>query len=373
MSQIDRAAGFDGVWRPITMTPINAWGSIISLLVPLGVFLWGIQTDRQDLYRLLPVLMAFGAVSGLIGIVQIIGPPEGPFYFYRITNNGSAVGLFANRNHAAVLLACMFPLFATYSSAPNGTAQQQRLRQMLSLAGAMVTVPLILVTGSRSGLFVGLVGILFSAVIFTKPKQGRVVRTGKAKRRISITHLVGAVAVLFLGLVTVLLSKGDAITRIFAQSPGEDTRGTFWRLSLDIAQKYFPIGSGLGSFVEAYQINEPLSQLNPLYVNHAHNDWIELYLTLGLPGLGILAFALVAIGMRGLATWRAGITGRMHTRMGKLAAALIAMLAMASVTDYPLRTPSLMAFLMVCLLWLFADRSPDEASANWSNSAAEAE
>ena len=36
-------------------------------------------------------------------------------WFYRITNNGFPVGLFANRNHAAVFLAALLPLATAWA------------------------------------------------------------------------------------------------------------------------------------------------------------------------------------------------------------------------------------------------------------------
>ena len=44
-----------------------------------------------------------------LGWLQLAGS-EGFLHFYRETNLGSATGVFANRNHHAVLLACALPL-----------------------------------------------------------------------------------------------------------------------------------------------------------------------------------------------------------------------------------------------------------------------
>jgi hypothetical protein len=63
--------------------------------------LFALQLERNDLERTLPALIMMGALSGIIGVLQLAGSATGTLHFYEITKNGSAVGLFANRNHAA--------------------------------------------------------------------------------------------------------------------------------------------------------------------------------------------------------------------------------------------------------------------------------
>src|SRR5690606_19450824 len=107
----------------------------------------------------------------------------------------------------------------------------------------------------------------------------------------------------------------------------------------------------------------PASVLNPLYVNHAHNDWLEIPLTMGLPGVLALLAGLSVIGWRAFNLWRTGDVSKQAVRYGRMASVIIGMLALASVTDYPLRTPTMMAVLAINLLWLFpADRNSGESS-----------
>jgi O-antigen ligase len=354
LADVDRTANLGGVWRPLTMTPMDGAYSALSLLTPLAVLVLGIQLGRDDLFRLLPVMLALGALSGLCGILQVIGSPTGPLYFYAITNNGSAVGLFSNRNHAAVLLACMIPMLATFAATGGGNENEQRLRQIVAAGALIVTVPLILVTGSRAGLFVGLIGLLSAVFLYTKPQTGRAPRRGGLRWRMGPAPLLIVLGVMSLGLLTIFFARAEAFNRVFAQSAGEDSRGQYWVISMQMIAHYFPWGSGIGSFPTAYQIFEPVAELSPLYVNHAHNDWIEIALTMGLPGVIVLMAGLAMIGWRSWCIWRRGEAAQRTVKYGKMASVIIAMLAVASITDYPLRTPSLMSFFTLCLLWLFS-------------------
>ncbi|MGL5840146.1 MAG: O-antigen ligase family protein [Sphingorhabdus sp.] len=352
VAEIDKLAGLGEVWRPLTLTPMNGWHALASLATPLAVLLLGVQLDKEDLYRLLPLLIGLAAISGLIGMLQAIGDPQGPLYFYRITNNGSAVGLFANRNHAAVLLACLFPMLAVYASISSGTVDQQRLRQFAAIAAGIVLVPLILVTGSRAGMLMSVPGLAAAVLLYRKPVEGRAVRRGEARFKLGAGHVIGAAAIVSLIFLTIFFSRAEAWDRLFEQSMAEEMRDDFWRVGAGMIWKYFPFGSGMGSFVEAYQLDEPFSYLNANYVNHAHNDWLEVALTGGLPAMLILATAILFYLKRTFALWRRNDPDRRAVKVARLASALIAIVALASIADYPLRTPTMMAVFALLCLWL---------------------
>lgn len=351
LAEVDRIAGLGDVWRPLTIAPMNGWHTLLSLFAPIAVFLLGVQLTRDDLYRLLPAVIGLGAVSGLFGVLQVISDPHGPLYLYRITNNGSAVGLFANRNHAAVLLACMFPILSTYASTSSGNADRQRARQLLSASIAIILVPLIVVTGSRSGLLISIFGLIAAAKLYRTPKQGQIVRRSEKHWKIGTVPLLGGIIVLCMGFLSILFTRANAVERLFGQSTAENARGEFWSISLNMAWTYFPFGSGTGSFVEAFQIAEPDHLLNANYVNHVHNDWIEVALTAGLPGMLLLLIALATYLVQTVRLWRSPDGRARSARLAKMAAVLITMLALASFTDYPLRTPAMMCFGALCVLW----------------------
>ena len=354
VAEIDKLAGLGEVWRPLTLTPINGWHALISLVTPLAVLLLGVQLGKEDLYRLLPVLLVFAAISGLVGLLQVIGDPNGPLYFYRITNNGSAVGLFANRNHAAVLLACMFPMLAAYASISSGSHDQQRMRQFVAIAVGIVLVPLILVTGSRGGMLMSMPGLAAAVLLYRKPTEGRAVRRSAARFRLGSGHVIGTAAIMVLVFLTIFFSRAEAWDRLFDQSVEEELRDDFWRVGLGLIWKYFPFGSGIGSFVETYQIDEPFNYLNSSYVNHAHNDWLETLLTGGFPALSILAVAIFVYIKQTYGLWLRADPDCGAVKFARLASVMIAIIAVASIADYPLRTPTMMAVFALLCLWFTA-------------------
>lgn len=362
---VEKLTGLSDVWRPLTLTPMNGWHAFAALFTPLAVLLLGLQLSSEDLFRCLALSIGIGTLSGLFGLFQTIGDPMGSLYFYRITNNGSAVGLFANRNHAAVLLACMLPMLVIYATGLTETNAQLRRRRMVASVIAIVLVPLILVTGSRSGLILALIGLAGAALLYRQTAVP--IAASKKPERLGNTAILagGAAAVLSLGSVTYFFSRAEAINRMFAGSGDEDRRADFWAISLDLFWKYFPAGSGSGSFVEAFQIAEPSIYLDSTYLNHAHNDWIEVVMTWGLPGLLLIAAAIWLFGRRILAIWKQTGSRRRPVAMARMASVLLVILAIGSFADYPLRTPSMMAFFVIVSLWLLeASRSQFAAATN---------
>ena len=99
-------------------------------------------------------------------------------------------------------------------------------------------------------------------------------------------------------------------------------------------------------------MDEPRSILDTTYVNHAHNDFLEVLLTAGLPALVLLAAALV---LWLVATRRAFSRSAPRSNdmvYARLGAVLVVLLALASVSDYPLRVPSLACFFVIAAVWL---------------------
>lgn len=361
MVEINAIAGLDAVWRPVTLAPNGGWDAVWSLFTPLAVLLLGIQLRRNELASLLTVLIGLGVLSGLLGVLQIMGNADGPLYFYRITNNGAAVGLFANRNHAAVMLALLVPMLALWVSLPHEAQILQGRRKAIAGAIAMVLVPLILVTGSRSGLLAASLGLIAAALVYRRNRTDR--RDEKASQlvRWGRPQFWVLTSVVLVGFVAAYFSRATAIERLFEQSTAQIDRSDFWAVSVDMLIKYFPFGSGSGSFPEAYQHSVPDNLLDLHFLNAAHNDWLEIAVTLSLPGILIIAVAIFAYVLRSFSIWRHHSARHKSTAFARMSGLAIAIICIASFFDYPLRTPIMMSVFAVLMLWFV--KLPDEKSA----------
>lgn len=347
IADIDKAAQLGEVWRPLSMAPLATWNSLYALFTPLAALLLAVQINREEQYRLLPVMIALGLASGMIGLLQVAGPHNGPLYFYNITNNGSAVGLFANRNHQAVFLACLFPMLAVYAASGDKHGPQNRARPGLAIAAALVLVPLILVTGSRAGLAIGALGLFTIPVLYRRPRSE--VKLERHRKAVIAALVAGFCAIIVLAIA---FGRAESFSRLVSPDALDDSRFTVWGPIAESARNHFPFGSGLGTFAEIHKIHEPDQLLRTTYFNHAHNDWLELYLTGGLLTALLLFMAVGTWAWASYHIWRkSGGDGRRVVH-GKLASILLLMLGIASFFDYPLRVPSLSCVVVICAVWL---------------------
>lgn len=357
---ISQLSGNDIFWHQFTLSPIDGWQALCALLVPLSIILLGIQLSQREKDLLLPFLIILAVLSGLLALVQIGSSPTGPLYFYRIGNNGSATGFFANRNHAATLLACLIPMLAAFASGKAERREQQRTRELLCLAIGVFVIPLILVTGSRSGFVTGAIGLTAAGTLYARPGLKNALENQPVI--VAKIRLLGGGIVLVLGALTLLFSRDAAMVRFFTQSLDEDGRAEFVSVSLGVISNFAPWGTGAGSFVQSYQLAEPTRLLDNSYLNRAHNDWIETALTFGIPGCVLLAIAVVFYLWRMYHLWCPSAEADSKSILSRAAGVGIGLLAAASTVDYPLRTPIMMAVLALFLIWFFNPSASNDAS-----------
>ena len=353
---IDTAAGIGAIWRPLTLVPSGTWNALFSLFVPLSIFVNAIQLSDTQLRRLLPVFLGIGALSCIIGILQLSGNPHGPLFFYAQTNFGASVGLFANRNHQGVFLACLFPMLSVYATARGG---KQLYRKWGSVFFAGMLVPLLLATGSRAGGALGLVGLIAGIYFYWKynKTQDRARRSVKAAQWRTSGALLAIVGLVGVTLIAIVSSRSETLARLVAEDPIQDLRFKIWDQSLALVGSYFPVGSGVGTFIEVYKAAETPTTTFHNYVNHVHNDWIEIVLTAGLPGL-VFLIAILAKYIWSVVKAFArsqGASGHWEQLFVQMALFVVGLLMIASIGDYPLRTPALQSFLVVALLWAGLD------------------
>ena len=343
-----RAAGdVSGAPQILSMAPSATWQSLFFLFSLLAVLLSALRLNRDDLLLSVPLLIAAGAISGIIGVLQLSGSAGGPLYFYQITNNGSAVGLFANRNHAAVFLACLFPMLALFAAKSGGTQRGRNTPQLIAIAIAVILVPLILVTGSRSGMLTATVGLIGAALLYVSHAPSY---RGSTKAKPALP--IWAVAILVcLVLVTVYFSRAEAIERIFVENGGANDRADFWSSGLRLFWQYLPLGFGPGGFVPAFQNTEPLALLSGAYLNRLHNDWLETALTFGIPGILLMLTGAAYYLRRSFVLWMLMDGTRSAVALGRMASVVIAIFGIASLSDYPLRTPAMAGFAALVLVW----------------------
>lgn len=358
-ADIATIAGIEQPWRPLTLSPSRTINSLFSVAIPVAAMMLYLNLDKSDRAKALTVILALSLMSGLWAIFQLVGGARGPLYLYRITNDGSGVGLLANRNHQAILLASTIMILGWYASSRNPREKLSTFKTYTSIAAIFIIVPLIFITGSRAGLLLMIPGLLgaLTLIYFGSFNFNRVSnrRHSKLKRKeyrfVSRRNIILITLLLFIVCVvisTIYFSRSLALERLIADTDSPELRVRVVPVLLKMLQDYFPLGSGFGTFEHVYKIYEPLELLNPSYLNQAHNDWLQLPIEGGAPILLIAFSALL---------WFAIQFGQMvrnwgNSKKGKYraltASIIMTFFLVGSIVDYPLRVPSLIFVFAVC-------------------------
>lgn len=354
LREVSDLAELGGVARPFSMAPATTWNALFSLLIPLAVLLSGVQLNQRDLRRATPVMAGLIVFSALLGMLQVVAGNGSPLYLYRITNEGTPVGLLANRNHQAFLLATVYPLLAYLAGTPAQDDRSAKIRLYACIFTALAITPVLLATGSRAGLLLGVLALASSAWIYRPPPVRKVVRRSGSQLRWQIPAVIFAV---FLVASITVISGGTGLDRLLNMDAGQEGRLRSWPVIIDLGMRYFPWGSGVGTFVEVYRLAEPDVLLSPRYLNHAHNEVLEIWVTAGVPGIVLLLASLVLI-----ITYITRLAARKKAgRLNKVGAIVVLLLLAGGLADYPLRTPALLAYFILAILWLTS--GTDEAEA----------
>ena len=347
---ISKSVGIAGSARPLSLSPLDTLNAEFSLFVPLATLLLAVQLPKRDRHRLLFVVLGLGALSAAIGALQAINPDSAALRFYRVDNATASVGLFANRNHQALLLACMLPLAAVFTAFAHA---DRRIRGGILICIVCMLVPLLLVTGSRAGLITGFLGVLSLFALRSPARDGDGPKTGWIG--IGSKWFVPAIVLFVLFLGAILQSnRAEAFQRLFASTPLDDARWKLWQPAIKATLDYMPLGSGIGSFVSTYQVYETRGLLSPTYRNHAHNDFIEIAMTGGVPALVLLAVAVVGWA-RLVSRWIRQPRRSQEVLYGRLGAVMVLLFGVASFVDYPARVPTLACVLTLAAVWMFGD------------------
>ena len=339
------AAGFDQPWRPIAIAPDLTLNSLLSLTVPVAA-LYGLAVLEPRHWRwVLWVLLAVVFVSMLIGIVQLVTGAGGFTAIYNLTARDLALGIFANRNHQALLLAMGLPLLASWEVLRRDDSTGATARWAAVAVAALLMIVLVS-TGSRAGVLLGGLGLLGGLAVVWSWRR----RRGGTSRRLSGTMLavMAAAVILLLIGIAIYFGRAQAIDRLFAADPLVDKRARALPTVVEMVKSYFPVGAGFGSFDPAFRHVEPFSLLEWTYFNQAHNDLIQVVLEGGLPALILLAVALGWLAIICVRLWRNGSARSVIVRGRAASIGLLLMLA-ASAVDYPLRTPTMMAIAIALI------------------------
>lgn len=317
----------------ITLSVHESLGSALWLVPALGLGMALLVKRALPMAALALTLIAISLVSIGIGLGQVAGGSDSWLYVYDFTTRGFMVGFFANANHMATLLLVTLPFIAALVRAFR--EQLPRNRVELTILGvilfAFVAIGVVLV-GSMTGYALLGPAAISSALIVWQPRKG--------------IAALGALAGLVLFGAGLALT-GEQNTAFEAASASSlQGRAQITQDALPAAQDFFPVGSGLGTFEEVHRRYEDRSAISTTFINHAHNDYLELLIELGAGGV-----LLIILFLGWWLYCLQGLSRSPGAPFGWAGWISVGIMLVHSVWDYPLRTAALAAvFAVSCVL-----------------------
>lgn len=362
IAQIEDAAGMAGQWRPFSLAPSRTLNTLLSLSVPLAVLLL-LAAQSQDVFRrVVHIFVILGGVSAVLGILQLAGGQNSALYFYDVMNKGYPVGLFTNRNHQAIYMVCLIPMLAW--TAARALARKNSRKKgspgivVAACAGLLFLAwVVVILAGSRGGLLLAIAAMPMAVwvvmpernALFARSQSGRSSRNSRQTpldRILESAKLKWGVAMAFsllLGMIVLwILLQTDTVTtnRLAAGEFDTEFRVRIFGPSVEMLRTFFPWGTGFGAYDAAFHAVEPTDLVGPSYVNHAHNDWLQILVEGGIPAALIALVMLSWLAVRSFQLTRSKSDDVSRER---LAISVVTLLLIASAYDYPIRVPAMMA------------------------------
>lgn len=227
-----------------------------------------IAGDAGSTKNLFLTFASFGSAVALFAICQYLsGTPN--FYWLRSPGNGNLIfGPYFNRNHYAGLMEMLTPLGLVLSLSRLVHGGQR----ILAAFAAIIMAGSIVVTLSRGGVISLVAELLILFWITSRAQKGSLIRN-----RMLLLVVLTLAFLAFVGSSTTWSHLGDL---------QESFRWDVLKDSLRMFAHKPILGWGLGTFETVYPAYR--SFYTTLYVNAAHNDYLQV-----LVETGILGFACV--------------------------------------------------------------------------------
>jgi O-antigen ligase len=316
---------------PLSETPYRSVTALFALIP--GVALFAAVKMLRPSPRWLALAIATGMFCSIaLGALQVASGRDSWAYLYEISNSG-AVGVFANSNHMGTLLLVSIP-FATAllvaTKADRGGSAQGRW--VIAGAALVLVIVGLALNGSLAARSLAVPVFIASAAMVPAAARWR-----------GIAFPVAGIALV--GGVVLLASAPISTGTETGTDTSIESRQEIWSTTSSAIRDTFPAGTGLGSFEQVYRQYEDPSGVTREYVNHAHNDYLQLVLELGAAGLLLIILFLGWWAAAAINVW----TSALSTPFGRAGTVASAAILAHSVVDYPLRTAAIAAIFGVSI------------------------
>jgi O-antigen ligase len=259
------------LWRYI------AYGILTFVAVQL------IQADERVIVRFGYVMAAFGSIYAVFAVLQSF-TSYGKIYWRIKPQAGSVYGSYVNHNHYAGLMELLLPI----AMALGFTGSVWGAKRLLLVFASVLMAASVFLSQSRGGMFAVIVETIFMAGLWA-PLFSR-------RKSAAVFLLFCLVTATFLWWI----APQQVGSRI--SDTHDPARWSIHRDSIRMFAAHPFLGSGLGTFATVFPRYRTF--FDGLFINSAHDDYLEILLDCGLAGFGIVVWFLVVLYREGLRTLR---------------------------------------------------------------------
>jgi len=331
-------------WMAFSVDPVRTLLALTGLIVPTIVLTLGWSLSFARLTQAAWLITGLGLATLAIGALQVSSNGTVATIFQENGPTSLLLGTFANRNSTGLLL-----IFSLAVAVALPAPRPHPLVLPLRLGICVLLIVAIVLTQSRTAfvltaipLFLGLIRAVWQA------EGARQSAPSRARLPRPLAMVVGSVLLLGAAGAALMVAAPGRLGQTLERFENiEEARLYIWEDATYSIDRYWPLGSGMGTFEDVFQVDESLENLTRRRAGRAHNDYLEIAIEAGLPGLALVALWAAFIAY---CTWQAR---RSHHRwLSWSGSAFLMAVALQSITDYPLRNQTLLALAGFALLVL---------------------
>ncbi|HHT9145579.1 MAG TPA: O-antigen ligase family protein [Candidatus Wunengus sp. YC61] len=284
-------------WHPITLYKYASEVELFRLLIYIGVYLLIVNNikSRQQISQIVITIIITGISIAFLGLLQYLSGSGKIFWLYDIKRT-NFFGTFSNQDHFACYMAMIIPLVI-------GLLITEYLYRLMGNLQSTVHTHQSDVSSHRIFFYVFGIVIMLSSLFMARSSGGAfsimvsvfllIVMMLCRKRLRKMSWIVVPILIVTLGML-IWIGIRPVIEELSAsvdiENPSLKARVEFWKDTIS-AVKVFPLfGTGIGVFPTIYPQYSTITHLT--FMNHAHNDYLELMLETGFIGFGIILWAM---------------------------------------------------------------------------------
>jgi O-antigen ligase len=331
-------------WEALSLAPYQTRSELLVLLTCVVTFILAIlvSAERSRKRRVIYCLVMLGVGEAFYGLIQYLANWQNIFWYAKRYDLQEATGTYINRNHFAGLLEMVLPFavcLALYEGERATSSGKHRSRRP---KGFNPSLP-------KAVLWLGASVVVVAAIVFSRSRMGLlcacaslivVLGLNALQRKAVPVALTAAFLILSLSFAA-WIGLRPALNRF--ENVGQELSGqqesrlSVWPGTLKVICERPLIGSGLGAFPIAYTAFQ--STFLTKFMNHAHNDYLELSADLGVPAAVALFASIVWVLSRGIRTFFRAAS-RFERDISLACVGSIAAIVLHSLTDFNLYIPA---------------------------------